>query len=48
MKSEKNTDAFAAVTDNVPEFIGKALDAWAKKGGVKLHFIDPRKPARNC
>lgn len=36
------------VTDNGPEFIGKALDAWANKAGVKLHFIDPGKPVQNC
>ena len=27
--------------DNGPEFSGKALDAWAFKNGVKLHFIEP-------
>jgi putative transposase len=36
------------VTDNGPEFIGKALDTWANKAGVKLHFIDPGKPTQNC
>ena len=36
------------MTDNGPEFIGKALDAWANKAGVKLHFIDPGKPTQNC
>ena len=28
--------------------IGKALDAWANKAGVMLHFIDPGKPIQNC
>ena len=36
------------VVDNGPEFPGKALDAWAYKAGVKLHFIDPGKPMQNC
>lgn len=36
------------VVDNGPEFTGKALDAWAHKTGVKLHFIDPGKPIQNC
>jgi putative transposase len=36
------------VVDNGPEFTGKALDAWAYKAGVKLHFIDPGKPMQNC
>jgi putative transposase len=36
------------VTDNGPEFAGKALDAWAYKRGVKLHFIRPGKPVENA
>ena len=35
------------VIDNGPEFTGRALDAWANKAGVKLHFIDPGKPIQN-
>ena len=27
--------------DNEPEFISKALDAWAYENNVKLHFIQP-------
>jgi putative transposase len=36
------------VVDNGPEFIGKALDAWAWARGVRLHFIDPGKPVQNA
>ena len=34
--------------DNGPEFAGKALDEWAYRNGVKLHFIDPGKPNQNA
>lgn len=33
--------------DNGPEFAGAALDAWAHRHGVKLHFIEPGKPSQN-
>lgn len=33
--------------DNGPEFAGTALDAWAHRRGVKLHFIEPGKPSQN-
>jgi putative transposase len=33
--------------DNGPEFIGKALDAWAHRYGVKLVFNRPGKPVDN-
>lgn len=36
------------VVDNGPEFISRALDAWAYRRGVKLHFIRPGKPTDNC
>jgi len=36
------------VTDNGPEFAGQALDAWAYRRGVRLHFIDPGKPVQNA
>jgi len=36
------------VIDNGSEFTGRALDAWANKRGVKLHFIDPGKPVQNA
>jgi putative transposase len=35
------------VSDNGPEFRGKALDQWAAEHGVKLHFIQPGKPMQN-
>jgi len=36
------------VSDNGPEFISKAMDAWAYAAGVKLHFIRPGKPVENA
>ncbi len=36
------------VIDNGPEFISKALDAWAFLHGVQLHFIRPGKPVDNA
>ena len=36
------------VTDNGPEFTSRALDAWAYKRGVDLHFIEPGKPVQNA
>jgi putative transposase len=36
------------IIDNGPEFIGKALDAWAYQRGVKLAFIRPGKPIENA
>jgi putative transposase len=35
------------VSDNGPEFTGKAMDAWAYGLGIKLHFIRPGKPMDN-
>jgi len=34
--------------DNGPEFISKAVDAWAYANGVKLHFVQPGKPTQNA
>ena len=34
--------------DNGPEFISKALDAWAYANNVRLRFIEPGKPVQNC
>lgn len=36
------------VSDNGPEFTGKALDGWSYRTGVKLHFIRPGKPVENA
>jgi putative transposase len=36
------------VVDNGPEFTGRALDQWAHRNGVELHFIRPGKPVENC
>jgi putative transposase len=36
------------VTDNGPEFTSRAMDAWAYRNGVNLHFIDPGKPVQNA
>lgn len=36
------------VVDNGPEFVSKALDAWAARQGVQLRFIRPGKPVENC
>ena len=34
--------------DNGPEFAGSALDAWAYRRGIQLHFIEPGKPVQNA
>jgi putative transposase len=34
--------------DNGPEFTGKALDQWAHRNQVKLHFSRPGKPTDNA
>jgi len=39
---------FEVLTDNGPEFTGKALDQWAFARGVKLNFIRPGKPIENA
>ena len=34
--------------DNGSEFVGRALDEWAYRKGVKLNFIRPGKPIENA
>lgn len=36
------------VCDNGSERTGKALFFWARRTGVKLHFIRPGKPTQNA
>lgn len=36
------------VCDNGPEFLSQAVDAWAYRRGVRLHFIAPGKPNQNA
>lgn len=36
------------VCDNGPEFTCKAMFFWARRRGVKLHFIQPGKPTQNA
>lgn len=35
------------LSDNGPEFTGRALDQWAYQRGVRLQFIEPGKPMQN-
>ena len=36
------------VLDNGPQFTSKAMFFWAKRTGVRLHFIQPGKPTQNA
>jgi putative transposase len=36
------------VVDNGPEFVSFAVDQWAYREGVELHFIEPGKPNQNA
>jgi len=38
----------AIVLDNGPELRGRALAAWSEERGVRLEFIQPRKPVQNA
>jgi putative transposase len=46
--SQQETLPEIIIIDNGPEFIGKALDAWAYQRGIKLFFITPGKPVENA
>lgn len=45
---EKRGKPQAIVTDNGPEFRGRALAAWSEERQVRLQFIDPGKPVQNA
>lgn len=36
------------IVDNGPEFSGRALDEWAYRKNIRLHFIRPGKPVENA
>lgn len=36
------------LSDNGPEFTGRALDQWAYQQGIRQDFIDPGKPVQNA
>ena len=38
----------AIVVDNVLELLSKALDEWAYRNNVRLHFIEPGRPIQNA
>ena len=38
----------ALVTDNGPQFTGKAMFDWAEENGVRQTFIQPGKPTQNA
>ncbi len=46
--AEKDRLPEVIVTDNGPEFSGKALDSWAYNHKVRLDFIRPGKPVENA
>jgi putative transposase len=35
-------------TDNGPEFTSRAFCQWARRRGIKIHYIDPGKPTQNA
>ena len=45
---EERGKPVAILTDNGPEFTGKAMDQWAYHLGIKHHFIEPGKPTQNA
>ena len=46
--SERRPLPSKIVCDNGPELTCKAMFFWAKKRGIKLHFIQPGKPTQNA
>jgi putative transposase len=46
--SERGTMPVEIVLDNGSELTSRALDQWAYERGVRLRFIDPRKPVQNA
>ncbi len=36
------------VSDNGPEFTGRAMDRWASTKAIRLHFIQPGRPTQNA
>lgn len=46
--SQTRTLPKTLVCDNGPELTSKAMYFWAKRAGVKLHFIQPGKPTQNA
>ena len=47
LQADRGTPERIAI-DNGPEFISKALDAWAYRNGVQLEFSRPGKPTDNA
>ncbi len=45
---EKHGFPEVLVIDNGPELTSAATFAWARRSGVRLHFIDPGKPTQNA
>jgi putative transposase len=48
LAAERGAYAEALVVDNGPEFVGRALDAWAYQMGISLLFIRSGEPVENA